>query len=193
MTMLRMILTKYNNAQEIKKLNKQQNICNFMIIHTTKLYKNSLILFKISEKTMKMIKNKEKNTELELVILDSLVSIFNTKSEFITDKKNVSKILKIKNKPFNSRIKHRNDGKISLITNSELPKLLHKNILKEALINEDVEFNDKNFSISNSLIDKDSFKSQVNKNKSDIKRKYFNTNEDCINNKQKNAKKIKCK
>lgn len=187
--MLRMILTKYNNAQEIKKLNKQQNICNFMIIYTTKLYGNSLILLKISEEIMEMIKNKEKNTELELFILDSFVSIFNTKSEFITDKKNLSKILKIKNKPFNSRIMHKNNEKISLITNSELPKLLHKNILKEALINEDVEFNNENFSIINSLIDKDSFKSQVNKNKSDKKRKYFNTNEDYINNEQKNAKK----
>jgi hypothetical protein len=164
-----------------------------MIIYTTKIYGNSLILLKISEEKMEIIKNKEKNTELELFILDSFVSIFNTKSEFITDKKNVLKILKIKNKPFNLRIMHKNDGKISLITNSELPKLLHKNILKEALINVDVEFNDENFSIRNSLIDKDSFKLQVNKNKSNIKRKYFNTNEDCINKEQKNTKKIQKK
>lgn len=215
MTMLYMILTDSNNGCEIKKLNKQQNVCNFIVTYTfsesTKLYGNILLFFKINEEKMEMIKNKRTLTNLESIVLDSLTSIFKTKSEFITDKKNISKIIKIKNTPFTSRISCRNDGIINLITNSELPKSVHKEMLKEILTNEGIEFNEENFNVCSSTIDKDNLKSQVDKRKHNIKRKYCNTNkpvvdyisdtslddnssDDYISDEQKNIrKKIKCK
>lgn len=211
-----MILTDYNNGCEIKKLNEQQNVCNFMITYTfsesTKLYGNVLLFFKINEEKMEMIKNKRTLTNLESIVLDSLTSIFKTKSEFITDKKNVQKIMKIKNTPFTSRISCRNDGTINFITNSELPKSVHKEILKKILTDNGIQFNEENFNVCSSTTDKDNLNFQVNKKKNDMKRKYCDINKDYIsdtlsdelssdepvidhiNNEQKNIrKKIKCK
>jgi hypothetical protein len=145
--------TKYNTTfMHYGSKIESDKICNLIIIADKILGKcqiednNYLVFFKIKTEIMTNLENKLNKTLDDKLLCSSTESLFKTKSEFVTESTNISKILTISGSPFSLKISSKNN-KIKLISSSYLPKMLHYSILKDIIIEKGIEFNDNSYSV----------------------------------------------